>query len=361
MSQPRYRELAEALRRDIQVGIHPSGERLPGELTLAKTHEVSRQTVREALRLLASEGLLAARKGSGWWVGGRSPSGRRRLVGFPTRVDDPVTQAIAEGLAEVLACHDIELRVLPIDEADARGVHLRAVDGMDAAVFRAAVLSPDARRTIGHLGIPCIAIHHQAHEGFDTVCADYAQGSAQLVDRAVALGHRRIVFTGQEYLFTAGSSFCARRQGYIEAMQRHGLRPYVSLYRHGIDVGIDAVSAMEERLEMAAHDLGAEPTCWFEGLRLLAARDLRHRLGDRWNRISLCGFADLACDRTNEHSLSCVGEPWKAVGRATGARLIARLSVPDLAPTLTLVPTPLRLGTTLRPVGPEPISALRAS
>jgi GntR family transcriptional regulator len=54
----RYRELAAALRQEIVSGQLTPGNRLPSELRLVEQFKVSRVTVREATRLLVSEGLV---------------------------------------------------------------------------------------------------------------------------------------------------------------------------------------------------------------------------------------------------------------------------------------------------------------
>jgi DNA-binding GntR family transcriptional regulator len=62
--KPRYQELAEELRAEIRRGDYrPDG--FPTEGELCKRYSVSRFTVREALRALQAEGLIARRRGSG--------------------------------------------------------------------------------------------------------------------------------------------------------------------------------------------------------------------------------------------------------------------------------------------------------
>jgi GntR family transcriptional regulator len=61
---PRYRELADALRRDVLAGaFRDSG--FPTESELCKRFDVSRFTVREALRALTADGLISRKRGSG--------------------------------------------------------------------------------------------------------------------------------------------------------------------------------------------------------------------------------------------------------------------------------------------------------
>lgn len=62
---PRYLELADALRADLKEQRLRPGDALPTEAQLTERFAVSRFTVREALRQLASEGLIRRKRGSG--------------------------------------------------------------------------------------------------------------------------------------------------------------------------------------------------------------------------------------------------------------------------------------------------------
>ncbi len=59
------------LRRQIQEGSWALGERLPGEMELARLLGVGRSTVREAVRTLVAAGQLEARHGAGTFVASR--------------------------------------------------------------------------------------------------------------------------------------------------------------------------------------------------------------------------------------------------------------------------------------------------
>ncbi|GAA4673879.1 FadR/GntR family transcriptional regulator [Phytohabitans rumicis] len=63
MRPPAYQTLAEGLRAEITSGRLRQGERLPTEPELCARSGVSRSTVREALRLLASEHLIVTLRG----------------------------------------------------------------------------------------------------------------------------------------------------------------------------------------------------------------------------------------------------------------------------------------------------------
>lgn len=76
-STPAYRQLADALRREIVDGRLRPGDKLPTEASLQHVHSVGRATVREALRLLREEGLIDRVPGSVHVVR-EQPTRRRR-------------------------------------------------------------------------------------------------------------------------------------------------------------------------------------------------------------------------------------------------------------------------------------------
>jgi DNA-binding GntR family transcriptional regulator len=61
----RYRTIAARLQAEIRLGKHAVGDLLPTETDLMKRYRASRQTVREALRILMDQGLIVRRAGLG--------------------------------------------------------------------------------------------------------------------------------------------------------------------------------------------------------------------------------------------------------------------------------------------------------
>ncbi|MBL8327900.1 MAG: GntR family transcriptional regulator [Rubrivivax sp.] len=75
---PRYRSIADNLIQDIVGGRYPLGSSLPAETELCEQLQVSRHTVREALRILEEGGLISRRQGSGSEVVANKPPVRFR-------------------------------------------------------------------------------------------------------------------------------------------------------------------------------------------------------------------------------------------------------------------------------------------
>ena len=96
MAQPAYLRIADDLRRQIVEGHLAPGDRIPSRHALAREHDVSDRVAVEAVRLLASEGYLEARSGSGTYVRARPTVKRltrswyreaRGRTGSPFRAD----------------------------------------------------------------------------------------------------------------------------------------------------------------------------------------------------------------------------------------------------------------------------------
>jgi DNA-binding GntR family transcriptional regulator len=66
--RPKYQRIADDLRAAIAAGTYGPGERIPGENDLMATYGVARMTARQALAVLADDGLTDTRRGAGVFV-----------------------------------------------------------------------------------------------------------------------------------------------------------------------------------------------------------------------------------------------------------------------------------------------------
>jgi GntR family transcriptional regulator len=115
----------DELRQRIDQGRLPAGSRLPSEPDLAAELQVSRATLREALRALEEEGLLRRRQGSGTYVADRPRMANSLDVNFG------VTEAIrAAGMRAGIA--DGRHWVEPASAAEAARLELEP--GQDVLV-----------------------------------------------------------------------------------------------------------------------------------------------------------------------------------------------------------------------------------
>ncbi|MGH3294827.1 MAG: GntR family transcriptional regulator [Trebonia sp.] len=69
--QPLYQQIAEDLRKQVEDGTLAPGSQLPTELDLREQYSASRNTIRDAVKRLSSQGLIETKPGRGTFVTSR--------------------------------------------------------------------------------------------------------------------------------------------------------------------------------------------------------------------------------------------------------------------------------------------------
>ncbi|MEU6664353.1 FCD domain-containing protein [Streptomyces sp. NPDC046821] len=193
-------QAAQRLREEISSGTWPVGSKLPGETSLAKSLGVGRSTVREALRELATAGLVQARQGAGVFVTGTEVRGD-----WPTRLR---TAAITE-VYEVRMMIEVEAARLA-----ARRRTAEDLSALDAALAQ--------RREAA------------------------AAGDAEFVDADIRLHGAVVAAAGNGLAMTLFEDFTpSLRRGLIDLLSLTGLRSDAP--RHGEDAHAALVEAIRDR------------------------------------------------------------------------------------------------------------------
>ena len=78
MADAKYRQIADNLREQISSGALRAGDQLPTEPQLAETYDASRSTIRLAIGMLTTNGLIETRQGMGTFV--RQPAAPRTVL-----------------------------------------------------------------------------------------------------------------------------------------------------------------------------------------------------------------------------------------------------------------------------------------
>lgn len=133
---PIYRQLADRLRADIEAGHIGPNDAIPAERDLAANHEVSRDTVRKAIKLLEEQGVLYSDHGRGTFA---APAAVRKMSRFlDSFTEDTIKRGGVPGqkillMEEVVASMAIA-SLLNIDtDTDTPILRLKRVRMMDGA------------------------------------------------------------------------------------------------------------------------------------------------------------------------------------------------------------------------------------
>ena len=119
---PRYAQLADVFRQRIARNVWPPGTKLPTLEALMGEFDVARVTVRQAMELLARDGLVSAERGRGTFVTAQPPRDKRLRL-----------ETSLQALADVYRGDTPNLTL--IEEA-ASSPRLRPRDGVPAPRYR---------------------------------------------------------------------------------------------------------------------------------------------------------------------------------------------------------------------------------
>ena len=112
---PRYLQLAGLIRQRVAKGYWPPGSLLPSIEHLMVEFDVARVTVRQAIALLADEGLLSPQRGRGTFV--TEKAGARRQLRVETTLGDLVEMYRGDErgmLAGMSTSQFVSLLIVPI-------------------------------------------------------------------------------------------------------------------------------------------------------------------------------------------------------------------------------------------------------
>ncbi|MCI8400151.1 MAG: substrate-binding domain-containing protein [Oscillibacter sp.] len=203
---PKYQKIAEELRIHIQAGKFSDAHTLPTEFAIAQEYQVSRQTVRQALSLLARDGLIEKRQGSGSYIrqSPAEPPGQAKKViaVITTYISDYIFPSILREVETVLAENNCtpslfatrnqvynERRILA-------GLLESPVDGILVEGTKSALPNPnlDLYRQLLDRNIPLVFMNgnYAGLQGAFSVLDDNYGGGRMLVEYLEKKGHRRI-------------------------------------------------------------------------------------------------------------------------------------------------------------------------
>jgi GntR family transcriptional regulator, arabinose operon transcriptional repressor len=198
--------LATRLREAITSRAYPPGGRLPTEQEIAAANTVSLTTVRRAMEILAEEGLVIRRQGSGTYVA-EQPARRQpgtAAVGVVVPDTTMYFPRVLEGIEETLTKAGVRL-MLVCSRYDA-GADERAVASLVDAGVAGLLLVPTLIEhsdpvayvaRLNRVGVPVVLVERALDpsgpsDASEYVRTDHEAGGYQAVAHLAGLGHRRL-------------------------------------------------------------------------------------------------------------------------------------------------------------------------
>lgn len=254
---PKHLLVEQAIREAIRTGRYPPASRLPGEIELAKTLEVSPQTVQTALRRLCGQGILDRRHRVGTFVREANHAPNIGLLIFnETRIETGVSGGMLGDMQNEATARGHSVRPLllarPYPPLDQLREELQAMRVGAVGMINFLDMDRDFIAAISEL-LPCVLLNKGIsgltlpYTGLDTFAA-----ARLIVDYFVGRGRKRI----------AAGVFNMRHQRFAELnvaleseCMRQGIRVDKQLWAEGVTYDRD----QEQRWLDRVHTAGIRP------------------------------------------------------------------------------------------------------
>ncbi|MDI4644068.1 GntR family transcriptional regulator [Cohnella hashimotonis] len=203
---PKYQRLKEEIVSWIAGGKYRPGDKLPSENELAEQFGLSRQTVRQSIGELVSEGWLSREQGKGTFVaklqGDRRGPGANRMVGLiTTHISDYIFPSIVRGVEAALKEKGYRLLLSSTEgskEKERESLETMLTQGVCGLIVeptKSAEGNPNYETfmALEYHGIPMLMINEQ-YPDLDWPCVkvDDEAGGFLATEHLLAAGHRAI-------------------------------------------------------------------------------------------------------------------------------------------------------------------------
>lgn len=224
----KYQYIADQLQVQMKAGKYATATVLPTEYALCQEYKVSRQTVRQALALLAQEGLIEKRQGSGSTIVRKAPPVRSQLASvavITTYISDYIFPSILREIERVFSDNDCSPMLFSTrNQVDNERRILQnlldtRLDGIIVEGSKSVLPNPnlDLYQQLADRDVPIVFIHstYPNLQHIPSVTDDNAAGSRMLVNYLHRKGHRNIagIFKSDDV------QGLLRYQGYMEALR----------------------------------------------------------------------------------------------------------------------------------------------
>lgn len=324
-ANPKYRQLKEILRKEIDEGKLKVGDQILPEEKIAERHGVSLGTVRQAMAELVNEGLIYKEQGKGTFIAEKKKKKTFTIGLLLTDIGNPFFSQLARSIQE--KAHLLKYSVIYYNTNDqfsreAQSIEMlieRRVDG----VIVVPVLKNGEERLMQKLrenDIPFVYLDRYLNEpASDYVIIDNLSGVRQAMEYLISLGHKRIG--------------CISAQPFTQVLEQR-VKAYKKTVRENNLATDSLVQISDLSDDKGGYDAANKlfsmknrPTAIFATNDIIAigaykaARNKGIRIPEE---LSLVGFDDIAASSHLEVPLTTISQPINKMGEMAVQVLVGK-------------------------------------
>jgi DNA-binding LacI/PurR family transcriptional regulator len=342
VANPKYREILEKIRENIQNGHYKPGQRLPSEAELVRRHCASRMTVFRAMRELQALGIIRRRVGSGTFVSEHINSdGHTFGLLIPELGQTEIFEAICKGMMETQQAVGNSLLWGNTNSANnkhevAQQLCHHFISQHVSGVFFAPVEFAPVRDRVNHqivaaldrAGIPVVLLDrciepYPNRSNYDLVGIDNRRTAYMATEHLIRSGAHRIAFFCRP---NSAPTVDARVAGYREALGGvHSQQKEVFVYS-GDPSDADIVKGLLKRDRVDAFLCANDNTA---GHLMHTLISLNRRIPED---IRIVGIDDVKFARLLPVPLTTLHQPCRDIGRVALSVMLDRLDSRDMPP-----------------------------
>jgi len=196
----------------------------------------------------------------------------------------------------------------------------------DGVIICSSSFSPEHGRQLLSYGFPVVVVNHQGSESFNySIYHDDVDGSSQITQHLISLGHKRIAYLGNSQ---SGKTTQDRLQGFLDAMEKADLEVPES-YIHHVAGGEPSLGA--ESVEYFAR-LTPGPTaivCFNDMLAIGVLKGCQLAGLRVPEDLSVTGFDNITFSAFTSPSLTTIDQPKFSIGQEAAQLLLDLLQAVD--------------------------------
>lgn len=268
-------------------------------------------------------------------------SGKLQTVGLVAKWEagiqpqaNPFYSHVVAGIEEACRHKRINLlyATLPVDQHNlpTEIPRLLTENGVEGLLLVGAFVDETLVHTLGQKSVPVVLVDAYSDIGkYDAVVSNNLQAAYEAVSYLIERGHRHIGIVGSEP--DAYPSIRERRQGYLQALQEHGLSAYFADCELSGDESSQATAALLQRSPHISALFGCNDEVAIAAMR--AVRDAGRRVPED---LSIIGFDNIDTAQHTAPALSTMHVDKVAMGRIAVQLLRDRVRFPD-SPRVTSI------------------------